>query len=93
VLSERTVRQCETDWFHQFILGGTYRPLRAGDTSAARAVFALFRLPAMRRLGRSRRWLAVRLLFRILLWLPSAISKPLMRMVGRLSPERLWMPL
>lgn len=93
VLSARTVRRCEADWFHQFILGGTYRPLRAGDTAAARSVFRLFGLPSMRALGRSRRWLPVRLLFRILLLLPSAVSRPFMRMVGRLSPERLWMPL
>jgi glycosyltransferase involved in cell wall biosynthesis len=93
VLPERTVRRCEADWFHQFILGGTYRPLRAGDTAAARDVFGLFRLPSMRALGRSRRWLPVRLLFRLLLLLPSRVSTPLMRMVGRLSPERLWMPL
>jgi glycosyltransferase involved in cell wall biosynthesis len=93
VLPERVVRQCEADWFHQFILGGTYRPLRAGDTLGAKQVFALFRLPVIRALGRSRRWLPVRLLFEILLRLPSMVSKPLMRWIGRLSPERLWMPL
>jgi glycosyltransferase involved in cell wall biosynthesis len=93
VLPERAVRQCEADWFHQFILGGTYRPLRAGDMGAARQVFALFRLPAMRVLGRSRRWMPVRVLFGILLRVPAWVAKPMMRIVGRMSPERLWMPL
>ena len=92
ILPERVVRQCEADWFHQFILGGTYRPLRAGETAAAKQVFRLFQLPVIRALGQSPRWAPVRFLFEILLRLPSGVSRPLMRMVGRLSPERLWMP-
>jgi hypothetical protein len=93
VLPERVVRRCEADWFHQFILGGTYRPLRAGDTAHAREVFALLRLPAIRRLGPSKRWLPIRFVFQILLWIPAQVAGPVMRAVGRLSPERLWMPL
>lgn len=93
VLPEGVVRHCEIDWFHQFILGGTYRQLRAGDTVGAKKVFGLFRLPAVHALGRSRRWSPVRLLFQILLRVPARVSKPLMRTIGHLSPERLWVPL
>jgi glycosyltransferase involved in cell wall biosynthesis len=92
VLPEATVRRCEVEWFHQFILGGTYRLLRIGDTVQARQVFALFGSPEVRRMGRSRRWFPVRVLFRMLLALPSGIAGPVMRVVGRFSPERLWMP-
>jgi hypothetical protein len=93
VLSEPVVRACQRDWFHQFILGGTYRLLRAGDTAAARRVFALFSLPIVRKLGRSRTWLPVRILFSLLLRMPAWMAGPLMRQVGKLRLERIWMPL
>jgi hypothetical protein len=93
VLPPAVVRSCEVDWFHQFILGGTYRLLRAGEPAKAREVFALLALPRIRELGRSRRWYPVRLLFRALIALPAAISGPMMRLVGRFNPERIWMPL
>ena len=93
VLPEAIVRRCEADWFHQFILGGTYRLLRVGDQAQARRVFALFGSPRVSRLGLSRRWFPVRLLFSALLSLPAAIAGPVMVLVGRLSPERLWMPM
>jgi glycosyltransferase involved in cell wall biosynthesis len=93
VLPPAVVRRCEADWFHQFILAGTYRPLRAGDTRQARAVFDLMRVDTVRALGPSRRWLPVRFLFAVVLRIPAPITRPVMRAVGRLSPERVWMPL
>ena len=63
VLDDATLRRSEAAFLHQFILGGTYRSLRAGDRSAARRVMRLFDLPAVRAFGMSPRWLPVRVAF------------------------------
>lgn len=63
LLPVETIRRCKADWLHQFILGGTYRRLRARDTAGAREVLRLFDHPIVRAAGRSPRWLAVRVAF------------------------------
>jgi glycosyltransferase involved in cell wall biosynthesis len=63
VAPERDVRRWETDYLHQFILAGAYRRLRLRRRDEARDVLRLFRLPAVRELGLSPRWTAVRLAF------------------------------
>jgi glycosyltransferase involved in cell wall biosynthesis len=63
VLSEAEVRQAEVHWFHQFILAGTFRKLRAGDRAGARQIFDLFQLEEVAKLGRSWRWWPLRVLF------------------------------
>ncbi|HEY6795301.1 MAG TPA: glycosyltransferase family A protein [Kineosporiaceae bacterium] len=63
VVPEREVRRWQTDYLHQFILAGAYRRLRAGRRAEARDVLQLFRLPAVRSLGLSPRWLPVRVAF------------------------------
>lgn len=60
VLGEPDVRRCERDFFAQFVLGGAVRSLRARDRSRAAEILRLLRLPELRRLGTSRRWLPVR---------------------------------
>jgi Glycosyl transferase family 2 len=71
VIPERAVRRLETDYLHQFILAGTYRRLRARQRAEAKDVLRLFRLPVVRRLGVSPRWLPVRLAFVTATALPS----------------------
>ncbi len=59
-LPNDVVRGCESDFLAQFILGGAFRQLRAGDRDGARRVLALFDLPEVVAVGGSRRWRLVR---------------------------------
>jgi glycosyltransferase involved in cell wall biosynthesis len=79
VVPEREVRRWEADFFHQFILAGTYRRLRARRRAEARDVLQLFRLPAVRALGPSFKWLPVRVAF------TAAAAVPLRRSGSRTS--------
>ena len=63
IAPERAIRRWETDFFHQFILGGAYRRLRRRQRAEARGVLRLFDLPEIRDLGVSPRWLPVRAAF------------------------------
>lgn len=65
IVPERMIRNWQTDFFHQFILAGTYRGLRAKQPSQALRTLELFDLPEVARLGRSLRWTAVRTAFRV----------------------------
>ena len=66
VLDDATIDRLRRQWFHQFILAGTWRALKGHDTKAARQVYALFHLPEIRAQGISLRWLAVRAAFAVL---------------------------
>jgi glycosyltransferase involved in cell wall biosynthesis len=63
IVPERSIRRWETDFFHQFILGGAYRRLRLGRRAEARDVLGMLNLPDLRDLGVSPRWLPVRAAF------------------------------
>jgi glycosyltransferase involved in cell wall biosynthesis len=63
IVPERSIRRWEADFFHQFILGGTYRRLRLRRRAEAREVLGMFDLPAIRDLGVSPKWLPVRAAF------------------------------
>jgi hypothetical protein len=63
VVPERTIRRWETDFVHQFILGGVYRRLRMRQWAEARGLLRLLDLPEIRSLGISTRWLPVRAAF------------------------------
>jgi hypothetical protein len=63
VVPERAVRRWQADYMHQFILAGVYRRLRVRRRAEARDVLQLFRLPAVKALGPSPKWLPVRLAF------------------------------
>jgi glycosyltransferase involved in cell wall biosynthesis len=91
ILPEALVRRCEADWFHQFILGGAYRQLRAGDSQRARRILDLLDLPAVAALGPSTRWRPVRWLFTAIVRLPPGVAGAIMKAVGRASPERFWL--
>jgi GT2 family glycosyltransferase len=60
---ERSIRRWQTDFFHQFILAGAWRRLRARNRAEAREVLRLFDLPEVRDLGTSPKWLPVRAAF------------------------------
>jgi hypothetical protein len=94
ILSERAVRRCQVDWFHQFVLGGAYRRLRTGDTREAHRIMRLLDLPAIRQLGRSRRWRPVRLMFAMLVLLPPPVARYMLLITRHLGLEqRIWMAL
>jgi glycosyltransferase involved in cell wall biosynthesis len=63
VVPEPVIRRWQADFFHQFILGGTYRRLRLRQRAEARGVLRLFDLPELDDLGLSPRWLPVRAAF------------------------------
>jgi glycosyltransferase involved in cell wall biosynthesis len=77
LLDDETLRRCRADYFHQFVLGGTYRRLLAGDRAGARTVLGMFDLPELATLGPSRRWGPVRWAFRVVVALPMPIWTPL----------------
>lgn len=66
LLPEDQVRRHQADFIHQFILGATWRRLRVRDLAGARETMQLFGHPAVRSLGVSKRWAAVRVVFRAL---------------------------
>jgi hypothetical protein len=74
VLPEGEVRRLQADWIHQFILAGAVRRLRAADPAGARAVLQLFRLPAVRALGSSGRWMVARPLISLLSHTPAGLA-------------------
>jgi glycosyltransferase involved in cell wall biosynthesis len=63
VVPEATLRRWQADFFHQFILAGAYRRLRARRRTEAGQVLQLFELPEVRALGVSRKWWPVRVAF------------------------------
>jgi len=94
VLPERVVRQSQVEWFHQFVLGGAYRHLRAGETAEASQILSLLNLPATRRLGTSRKWRPIRLIFSVLVRLPPWVSRNVAATIRRVGLEhRIWMAL
>ena len=66
------LRRAQGQFFHQFVLAGTYRSLRHYDFAAARQVLALLALPALRPLPRPLRWLPLRWGLGAVAWLGSA---------------------
>ena len=73
LLDDETLRTSRADYFHQFILGGTYRRLLAGDRAGARAILSMFQLPELADLGHSRRWRPVRVVFNAAMVLPAPV--------------------
>jgi glycosyltransferase involved in cell wall biosynthesis len=65
VVPERSIRRWQSDFFHQFILAGTYRRLRAKQRVQARQALDLFDVPAVKRLGPSLKWGPVRIAFEL----------------------------
>jgi hypothetical protein len=82
VVSRSLVRRSRADWFHQFILGGTYRRLRVGDRAGATEVYRLFEIPEVRAIGWSIRWMPVRALVSILVHMPVRLSVRIVRMIA-----------
>ncbi|BAC07680.1 glycosyltransferase family 2 protein [Thermosynechococcus vestitus] len=74
LLSPAELRHCQCDFFHQFILAGTWRFLRRRQWQRAQAVYQLFDLPEVIALGRSRRWQGLRWLLGSWLWLLQQLS-------------------
>jgi glycosyltransferase involved in cell wall biosynthesis len=67
VLTPKEVERCRSRHMHQFVLGGTYRSIRSGDTESARRIMDLFDSPQFEGISFSWKWLAVRLGFALYL--------------------------
>jgi hypothetical protein len=91
LVSDERLDRARADWFHQFILGGTYRQLLNGDRAEAVRTFELFELPAVQDLGRSRRWAPVRMAFSVFVHLPEPLFTLVARIAALLEPRvRSW---
>jgi GT2 family glycosyltransferase len=88
VLPDSTIRRCEADYLHQFILGAASVRVRQGDATGAREILSLFDLPAIRSLETSRVWRTLRAITGLLVRLPVALVRPLMTLVDRLDLAR-----
>jgi glycosyltransferase involved in cell wall biosynthesis len=92
LLDDETLEHARNDYFHQFILGGTYRRLLAGDRAGARTVMSLFEQPSLDDLGPSRRWGPVRGAMRLLIQLPAAAWTLMALLARRLETRtRSWL--
>ena len=87
LVDDAALHRSRADYFHQFILGGTYRRLLAGDRAGARAVLGMFDLPELADLGPSRRWGPVRRVFSVVVALPSAVWSVLSAVARRFEPR------
>jgi len=67
LLPTQVFERCKSNFFHQWILAGTYRYLVKGDLKTARQVMKLFYSPALQKLMTSTKWLPLKIIFRILL--------------------------
>jgi glycosyltransferase involved in cell wall biosynthesis len=85
LLPDAAIRRCQADFFHQFILGGAYRSLRAGDARAARDVMALFGDPQVKALGMSSHWLPIRAMLSGMVWIPGPIARGAIGMIERFN--------
>lgn len=65
VLPERDIRRARSHWYHQFVLAGTLRRIRARERRAARKVLRLLRHSELADLPISWRWLPLRAAFSV----------------------------
>jgi glycosyltransferase involved in cell wall biosynthesis len=61
------IEKCKSDFFHQFILAGTYRKLKQRKFFEARKLMKLFNINEVNHLHFSSKWFCLRFLFRIIL--------------------------
>ena len=67
ILPSQIIEQCMSDFFHQFILAGTYRKLKKRKFFEARKIMQLFNINEFDSLHFCRKWFCLRFLFRVLL--------------------------
>jgi hypothetical protein len=89
ILTPAEIRRCRNRYLHQFILGGVYLSLQAGDLAGARRTMGLFDRPRSRGLGPSAAWLPLRAVFWVLARCPPAFVESVMHVVDRLGLVRL----
>lgn len=68
ILPTPIFKKCKSDFFHQWILASTYRYIVQGDFSTARHVMKLFYSPSLRDLIPSVKWLPLKVVFKVLLF-------------------------
>lgn len=65
ILDSDTFAQCQSNFFHQFILAGTFRALRRGKLDTANQILNLFEINSLKKLPISFKWLLIRTIFTI----------------------------
>ncbi|MGK7933874.1 MAG: glycosyltransferase family 2 protein [Microcystaceae cyanobacterium] len=64
ILSPSELKNCQRQFFHQFILAGAFRMLRRGKLRDFDQVMQLFKLPTIKDLNPPKKWLLIRFIFR-----------------------------
>ena len=67
ILSASELHLAKEYFFHQFILGGTYRSIKKGEFKKAKEVMKLFEMPSIDQLKAPPKWLPVKLVFKTVL--------------------------
>jgi glycosyltransferase involved in cell wall biosynthesis len=63
ILSPSELKDCQSKFFHQFILAGAFRMLRRGRFKEFHQVMQLFQLPTIKDLKPPKKWLIFRVVF------------------------------
>lgn len=67
ILPCKVIKQCKSEFFHQFILAGTYRKIKKRDFIEARKIMELFNLVSGEKIYFSWKWSGLRYLFKLIL--------------------------
>jgi glycosyltransferase involved in cell wall biosynthesis len=71
LLPLETIEKCKTDFFHQFILAGTYRHMRLRNFQESRIVLELFDSQELKGMEQSKKWYLLRCVLYGLHWIDS----------------------
>jgi glycosyltransferase involved in cell wall biosynthesis len=66
ILSTSELKDCQSKFFHQFILAGAFRMLRRGRLKEFHQVMQLLQLPTIKALNPPKKWLIFRIVFGII---------------------------
>lgn len=75
IISPLELKDCQCQFFHQFILAGAFRMLRRGKLKEFDQVMQLFQLPTIENLTPPKKWLLIRVMFRIIAQLYGIINR------------------
>jgi len=67
VLDWSTLERCKSNFFHQFILAGTYRQLRKGNFLEAQTIISLFNCESIRSIKVSQKWIGIKGIFKLVI--------------------------
>lgn len=69
LLTDSELKDCQSKFFHQFILAGAFRMLRRGRLEEFKQVMQLFNLPVIKDLKPPKKWLVIKFIFQQLVFI------------------------